>query len=102
MFQLTQVALEDRFQAWAPNYDQPDGRQTELADIGKIDKVPVYLINAMQDGFCEDDEGVDQMGANIPSFKKKYTLDPFTHMQFQAPAGEQAAQLISYIMDALD
>ena len=59
MFQLSQTALEGRFQAWSEEYDKPEGRKTELADITKIDKVPVFLINAMQEANCETNEGVE-------------------------------------------
>ena len=61
MFQLSQVALEGRFQAWSEEYDKPERRKTELADITKIDKVPVFLINAMQEANCETNEGVEQI-----------------------------------------
>ena len=53
------MALEGRFQAWSEEYDKPERRKTELADITKIDKVPVFLINAMQEANCETNEGVE-------------------------------------------
>ena len=33
IYQYNQMGIENRFQAFSENYDQPDGRQTELADI---------------------------------------------------------------------
>ena len=42
------------------------------------------------------------MSMSIPSFKKKYTLDPFTHMDFMIPNGEQGNELMSHIFDALN
>lgn len=42
----------------------------------------------MQDGDCEGDDSVEQIGKDIPSFKEKYTLDPFTHNDFMIPVGE--------------
>ena len=66
LFQLQQNSLEQRFQAFAEDYDTPNGRLTELADIGKIDKVPVYLINNVSSTFwghplCEKDAAVEKM-----------------------------------------
>ena len=43
-FQLAQVALEKRFQAWSEDYDTPEGRETELADITNF----VMVINLIQ------------------------------------------------------
>ena len=102
MFQLSQVALEGRFQAWAEDYDTPEGRQTELADIGKIDKVPVYLIYAKQDGNCETPEGVKRIAEAIPSHKMTFELDPFTHNDFMAPTGEQGRKLLEHIKTSMD
>ena len=101
LFQLSQVALEKRFQAWSEDYDTPEGRQTELADITKIDKVPVYLINAAQDTNCESPEGVEKMSQDIPSFAKKWQLDPYGHMDFMAPVGEQGKKQLEYIQEAM-
>ena len=102
MFQLSQVALEGRFQAWAEDYDTPEGRQTELADIRNIDKVPVYLIYAKQDGNCETPEGVAAMAEAIPSHQMTFELDPFTHNEFMAPTGEQGKKLLEHIKTSMD
>ena len=96
------MGIENRFQEYSANYDQPEGRQTELIDIKKIDKVPVFLINATPDGNCEEDEGVEQMAKDIPSFRKKYTLDPFTHNDFGYPVGEKGEEMMSYVFDSLE
>ena len=56
----------------------------------------------MQDVNCENNERVDKMAEDIPSFKKKWTMDPFTHNDFMFPRGEQGRELISYIVEAIE
>ena len=36
----------------------------------------------MQDTICENNESVNKIANDIPSFKKKWTMDPFTHDDF--------------------
>jgi hypothetical protein len=76
---------------------------TELADIRKIDKVPVFLFNAEEDGMCEDDDDVKKLMKDIPSFKKKYTLSPqYDHGTFWYPVGDVADEIVGNIVKALN
>ena len=102
MFQLSQTALEQRFQAWSEDYDTPEGRQTELADITKIDKVPVYLINGENDINCETDARVTEIGQEIPSFQKKTTIPNIAHNDFLAPTGSGGNLILATIIESLD
>ena len=55
----------------------------------------------MQDGICEDDEGMQKVADQIPSFKRKTTLDPATHSTFFVPTGEQGEKLVDAIIEAI-
>ena len=82
MFQFGQMGYEQRFQAFAPDYDTPEGRQTELADITKIDKVPVYMFNAQKDEVCEKPDQIEEYTKMIPSYKGTYTAPTYGHNDF--------------------
>ena len=43
-----------RLQAYAENFDTRRGRYTTEYELTNIDKVPVYVLNAENDGDCED------------------------------------------------
>ena len=41
------------------------------------------------------------MAEDIPSFKKKWMVDPMGHNDFMAPAGEKSKKLLEHINTAL-
>ena len=41
------------------------------------------------------------MSQDIPSFAKKWQLDPYGHMDFMAPTGEQGKLQLEYIQEAM-
>ena len=55
----------------------------------------------MQDGVCEEDEAIKKLGEDIPSFKKKTTLDPWTHNQFFVLTGDQGDKMMDAIVTAV-
>ena len=55
----------------------------------------------MQDGACESDAEVARIAAKIPSFAKKYTVDPCTHAEFMFPTGRTGKWMFYYLLDAL-
>lgn len=63
--------------------------------------MPVYLINAAQDGTCEDDDVIQKYADQMPSFKSKTTLDPADHMIVMAPTGTQGDKMVDAIISAL-
>ena len=99
---FSQLGIEQRFQAFADEYDTPGGRQTELADIKMIDKVPVYFINAVNDEVCEGPDVIKQYESEIPSFAQTFTMETYTHEDFLAPIGEESKSMYQAIQVYLD
>ena len=76
---------QDRFQSYAKDFASPDGRQTELSDITKIDKIPIYSVTAEFDGVCEDLDTITAKLETMPSFERQAVMIGFDHGDFNEP-----------------
>ena len=56
-----QNTYTNRFQEFAPNYDQGD-RETALIDLASIDKVPIAMLVGTADQTCPYDRAVETAG----------------------------------------
>lgn len=93
---------QDRFQAYAEDFDIPDRRQTQLSDITKIDKIPIYSITAEVDGLCEELDTITAKFDTIPSFERQTVMMGFNHGDFGMPSDTQRDTLARSLLDFLD
>ena len=92
---------QDRFQAYAHDFDMPDRRQTQLSDITKIDKVPIYSITAETDGLCEDLDVITAKFDTMPSFERQTVMMGFNHGDFGMPSDTQRETFAHSLLDIL-
>ena len=93
---------QDRFQSYAEDFASPNGRQTELSDITKIDKIPIYSVTAEFDGTCEDLEAITAKFETIPSFERQAVMIGFDHSDFNVPNDEKRDAFATSLLEILD
>ena len=102
LFHTIQNQIENRFQAYAPNYHEADGRQTELSDLREIDKVPVYLFRAENDGIIENAQFWKETAKKIPSLMKLTTIPQQHGNFFKNPYGSSGELFMQDLLKILD
>lgn len=88
-----QNTYTDKFQEFAPNYDAGE-RETDLIDIGSIDKVPIAMLVGTADSTCPYQRAVETASTIDDMVTHFESIEGESHGYFSYTNGEWFMNLV--------